>query len=116
MQLDMTGFVDRENNGIGLTDEGTDAGLNAFVSDLVINYIKLPAGAVHCGFACSDHVGWYNHASRVVYPFETMNDTGNPYKHTTDDVLKKLSLVHMVDFIKLCVAFAVELAEPVTKS
>jgi leucyl aminopeptidase len=112
LHLDMTGYTDKDNVGIGLTDDATDAALNTFVSDLITTYVKKPVGAVRCGFACSDHVLWYRNGNRVVYPFETLDDQGNPYVHSSDDVIKRLSIGHMEDFVKLSVAFAVELAEP----
>lgn len=112
LQLDMTGYVGKREEGFGLTDDLTDAGLTAFVADLINVYIKKPVGAVRCGFACSDHVAWYQNGNRVAYPFETMNDEGNPFVHTRKDTLDKLSMDHMADFVKLALAFSVELGEP----
>jgi bacterial leucyl aminopeptidase len=112
LQLDMTGYVGKNGRGIGLTDDSTDAGLTAFVADVIAAYVKEPAGVVRCGYACSDHVSWHLNGTRVAYPFETMDDQGNPYAHTRDDVMDKISFEHMKDFVKLSVAFAIELAEP----
>jgi leucyl aminopeptidase len=113
MQLDMTGFASKNGMGIGLTDDYTDTGLTAYLADLVTNYVKLPVGAVTCGYACSDHVSWYQNGTPVAYPFETMDDVGNPHVDTRNDTVEKLSVSHIADFVKLSVAFAIELAEPV---
>lgn len=113
MQLDMTGYVGKYGPGIGLTDNFTDAALNVFLADIITTYVKLPIGAVRCGYACSDHFVWYQNGNRVVYPFETMEDEGNPYAHTSSDTKNYLSMVQMTNFVKLGLAFAVELAEPV---
>lgn len=110
LQLDMTGYVSKRNPGIGLIDDLTDGGLTAFVADLIAAYVKLPAGAVRCGYACSDQASWYLNNNRVAYPFEVMDDKGNPYVHTRRDTVDKLDINHMVNFVKLTLAFAVELA------
>lgn len=110
LELDMAGFINKNNVGIGVTDDYTDAMLSTFVADLTRTYLQLPTEVVRCGFACSDHMLWYRNGNRVVYPFETMRDAGNPYVHTRDDTLSNLSLTHMVDFVKLGIAFVVELA------
>ena len=112
LQLDMTGYVGKSDQGIGLSDELTDAGLSAFVADLIGNYIKSPVGVVRCGYACSDHAVWHLNGNRVAFPFETMDDQGNPYAHTRDDKMKYLSLEQIQRFSQLGVAFAVELGEP----
>lgn len=111
LQVDETGYIGKER-GIGLTDDFTDAGLTAFVADLVGTYLKLPVGAVRCGYACSDHVTWYQNGTRVAYPFTNMRDDGNPNAHTRRDTIDRISMEHIVDFTRLSIAFAVELAEP----
>lgn len=112
LNLDETGYLRHKEPGIGLTDDLTDPELTAFVADLVNAYVKVPVGVVRCGYACSDHAIWHQQGFRAVYPFTTMNDEGNPNTHTKWDRLETISLKHMVDFVKLGLAFAVELAEP----
>lgn len=111
LQLDGVGYVGKEL-GIGLMDDFTDAGLTAFVADLVGTYLKLPVGAVRCGYACSDHFTWYQNGNRVAYPFSTMDDEGNLKVHTRKDTVDSISLDHIMDFVRLSLAFAVELAGP----
>lgn len=111
LQLDMTGYLNKSNTGIGLVDDFTDGGLTAFVADLVAVYVKKPAGVVRCGYACGDHASWYLNGNRVAYPFETMDDKGNPYARTHKDTADRVSVVRMLDFVKLSIAFAVELGE-----
>lgn len=110
LQLDETGSTDRRLS-IGLTDDYTDAALTTFLADLIRVYLKRPVGAVRCGYACSDHVIWHQNGKRVAYPFALINDDGNPYVHTHNDKVRTLSFEHIQDFVKLSIAFAVELAE-----
>lgn len=110
LQLDMTGYVSGNGPSIGLMDDFTDTELTAFIADLTSAYVQLPAGSVRCGFACSDHIAWYENGNRVAYPFETMEDESNPYIHTRDDKQSKISVDHVADFVKLSLGFAVELA------
>jgi bacterial leucyl aminopeptidase len=70
---------------------------------------------MRCGYACSDHVSWYLNGNRVAYPFEVMDDRGNPYVHTRRDTIDKISVNQMSHFVKLSLAFVVELAEPVKR-
>lgn len=111
LELDQTGYRKKLETGIGLSDDFTDAALTAFVADLAAAYVKIPVGAVHCGYACSDHAIWYQNGNRVAYPLSTMNDEGSPYSHTAQDTVENLSLDLMSDFVKLSLAFIVELAE-----
>ena len=37
-----------------------------------------------------------------------MDDIGNPYVHSSDDTMDKISLDHVIDFVKLSIAFVVE--------
>lgn len=110
LNLDKTGYMVKENNGIGLTDDYTDISLTAFAADLVATYVNLTASAVHGGFACSDHISWYQNNVPVVYPYETIDDAENPYTLTRFDKTGLVSAEHMADFVKLGTAFAVELA------
>lgn len=108
LQLNETGYEDKEG-GIGLAGDYTDAGLTAFVADLVRTYLRSPVGAVRCPYACSDHVLWFQEGISVAYPFTTMRDEGNPNIYTKKDKLETLSLEHVSDFAKLALAFAIEL-------
>lgn len=111
LNMDMTGYQNKNEAGIGLVDEATDVGLTAFTADLIGAYVKQPAGVVRCGYACSDHISWSLNGNRVVYPFETMDDEGNPHAQTRSDTVNRLSIDHMLSFVKLSIAFAVELGE-----
>ncbi len=46
-------------------------------------------------------------------PAEAKFENSNPYIHSSQDTMEKLSLEHMTDYAKLGVAFVTELAEPV---
>lgn len=113
LSFDMTGYGKKNDAAIGLIDDLTDTGLTTFIADLVTAYVKEPVGAVRCGYACSDHVAWYLNGNRVAYPYEAMDDTGNPYINTGGDTVDEVSVKRMADFVKLGIAFAVEMGEPV---
>lgn len=110
LQLDMTGFVGKTNVGIGLADDYTDAPLSAFVADLASAYLKLPVTVSRCGYACSDHIVWYQNGNRVAYPFATMDDMGNPFVHGVQERVEKLNINQIANFAKLSIAFAMELS------
>lgn len=113
LQVDDTGFIGKGDLSIGLTDDLTDTGLTTFVADLVTTYLQLPVGAISCGYACSDHISWYQNGNRVAYPFATMYDDSHAFLMRTQHKFTALSVRHMLDFVKLALAFAIELAEPV---
>ncbi|MBA3662458.1 MAG: M20/M25/M40 family metallo-hydrolase [Gammaproteobacteria bacterium] len=111
LHLDQTGFKQKNEIGIGLVDDATDAALTTFLADLVAIYLKLPVSAVRCGFACSDHMVWYQNNNRVAYPVSTTRDEGGtPFRYTDKDNFEKVSFDKMTDFVKLALVFVVELA------
>lgn len=112
LQLANTSFVGEFEPSIGLGDELTDAGLTTFVADLVMTYLRLPVGVVSCGFACSGQLVWQKNGTRVISPYTSMHDT-ELSRVGTHSQMKGVSFMHMLDFIKLSLAFAIELAEPV---
>ncbi|KAJ3488492.1 hypothetical protein NLJ89_g11612 [Agrocybe chaxingu] len=95
-----------------LTD--TDAALQSFSQQLISTYV--PEATLYtnrCGYACSDHFSWYNQG----YPSVSIDESGpsdtllNPYYHTAADTIEKLDFVKASKFVKLALAFILELAE-----
>jgi len=113
MQLDMTGYAYQNNLTMWLYDDYTNKELTAYVETLINTYVKAPIKHDKCGYACSDHASWTQKGYSAVMPFEASFRTDNPNIHTSRDTMEKLSLAHMTDYLKLALAFAVELAEPV---
>lgn len=107
-----TSFGDAERS-IGLGDELTDAGLTTFVADLVMTYIKVPVGVVSSGLTCNTQMLWRRQGSKVIYPFSSMHDAVLGQVDRVRTRFRTFSLPHLIDFVKLSVAFAVEMAEPV---
>lgn len=115
MQLDMTGYAYHNDRTIWLVDDYVNADLSTYLQTLVNTYVKQPVKHTLCGYACSDHATWTQNGYTAAIPFESAYETYDPYIHSANDTMEKLSLDHMTDFVKLGVAFAVELAEPVGK-
>jgi bacterial leucyl aminopeptidase len=114
LQLDMTGYT--VNNDLTMwlsTCNNLDKNLTDYLENLIDIYI--PKRFVRRISECdtnsySDDRAWVESGFTVARPLES-NDS-NPYMHTNQDTLDKVSLVHMTDYLKLAIAFVVELAEP----
>lgn len=115
MQLDMTGYAHQNSPTMWLMDDFVNKDLSAYLETLINTYVKQPVGHSKCGYACSDHATWTQNGYAAAIPFESSMSTYNPYIHTANDTVEKLSLNHMIDYTKLAIAFAVELAEPVAR-
>ncbi|CEL58353.1 Bacterial leucyl aminopeptidase OS=Vibrio proteolyticus PE=1 SV=1 [Rhizoctonia solani AG-1 IB] len=95
-----------------LTD--TDSSLQSFSQKLISSYV--PEATLYtnkCGYACSDHFSWYNQG----YPSVSIDESGpsdaylNPYYHTASDTIDRLDFDKASKFVKLALAWIVELAE-----
>ncbi|HTM64346.1 MAG TPA: M20/M25/M40 family metallo-hydrolase [Gammaproteobacteria bacterium] len=115
LQLDMTGYAHQNDRTIWLMNDYVSKDLTAFLQNLITTYVKQPYNYSRCGYACSDHASWTSAGVPSAFPFETAMGNDDPYIHTANDKMEFLSLDHMTDFAKLGTAFAVELAEPVSK-
>jgi leucyl aminopeptidase len=111
LQLDMTGYLYKHDPAIWLNDDYVNKNLNSYLEKLIIFYVKQPVKHSTCGTPCSDHYSWYEKGFATTFPFEAAIE--NPSIHTPADTMDKLSLTHMSDFLKMAIAFSVELAEPV---
>ncbi|CAE6426172.1 unnamed protein product [Rhizoctonia solani] len=94
-----------------LTD--TDASLQSFSQKLISSYV--PEATLYtnkCGYACSDHFSWYNQG----YPSVSIDESGpsdtylNPYYHTASDTIDRLDFDKASKFVKLALAWIVELS------
>jgi len=110
LQLDMTSYIYRNNMSISINTDYVNKDLTQFLATLIQTYVKRKINFSKCNFACSDHASWFRQGYVTVFPFE--GEKVNPYLHTARDRMEILSVAHMVDFTKLCIAFAIELAEP----
>jgi len=104
MQLDMTGYG---NSKIGLITNGVDGPLTAFVRLLINEYGKNGFVDRTLFGGTSDHASWRSAGYRACFPFE---QTTNPNIHTARDTIDKLNFRNGLEYVKLGVAFLIELS------
>ena len=111
MNLDQVGY-EKDNDPTMWIFDGSenDPELVSYMTTLIDYYIKLPIKYAHRN---GDSDGWiWHHAGfKAIRPVE--NDAQSPYTHKSVDKLENVSLSHMTNYLKLALAFIVELSEPV---
>ncbi len=114
LQLDMTGYIDKKDTSMVLISTHTNSDLNNYLKTLIKTYVGRSVSHAPCDEEeCSDHVIWDYAGIPTTFPYESGD---SPYIHTSQDTMDKLSFPYMTDFVRLGIAFAVELAEPITTS
>jgi len=110
MQLDMIGYYKPGTRPVvALTSDFTSPQLTAFVKLLVEAYCDLPAGVNTCGYGCSDHASWNKAGFLACLPAEAAMANTNPNIHKITDTIANMDLNHAKEFLKVAVAYAVEL-------
>lgn len=112
LQFDMTGYAYQNDPTLWLITDNVSSELTSYLETLIKTYVKQPVGRTRCGYACSDHASWNKAGFSAAFPFESSFGNDDPYIHTANDTMSVLSKSHMTDYVKLGIAFAVELAEP----
>eukprot|EP00010_Vexillifera_abyssalis_P005465 CAMPEP_0201552880 /NCGR_PEP_ID=MMETSP0173_2-20130828/19012_1 /ASSEMBLY_ACC=CAM_ASM_000268 /TAXON_ID=218659 /ORGANISM="Vexillifera sp., Strain DIVA3 564/2" /LENGTH=303 /DNA_ID=CAMNT_0047963459 /DNA_START=303 /DNA_END=1214 /DNA_ORIENTATION=+ len=108
-EFDMVGYVG-EDNVVGIVEDNTGENINDFIRQLVGAYLDIEWSNTKCGYACSDHASWYRVGyKQSAFPFEAPFGEHNPYIHTVNDTLDKLSLNHMKEWVKLGLGYCIEL-------
>ncbi len=117
VQFDMTGYAGSAKNDstMWLMTDFVDADLTAYLEKLIKTYVKKPYKFSKCGYGCSDHASWHQAGIASAFPFEAAMNQDNPDIHSNNDTMKNLSKEHMQDFLKLAVAYIVEMGNPVSK-
>lgn len=111
IQFDMTGFRNKASDPtMWVYRDYTDNKLTDFVASLIETYIGVPVAESSCGYGCSDHASWMKQGIPAAFPCETDFDNHNKYIHTSQDTADRLTPEHMVNFTRLGLAFAIELA------
>jgi len=111
LHIDMDGYVKRGTTpGIGLLTDNTDAPLGSFVRRLIRRYTALPVKETACGYACSDHASWHAEGYPAVALFEGRFEEMSPHVHTRRDTIDSVDFGHMVNFVKVAIAFSIHLA------
>lgn len=110
LQMDMTMFPGRTPRITFITDY-TNRDLNKFLERLTDEYVKAPWVEDKCGYPCSDHASWTRAGYPASFPFESPFNSHNPDIHTRRDTVEKIDANHGLSYLKLSIAFAVELGE-----
>ncbi|KAJ1552432.1 Leucine aminopeptidase 1, partial [Nowakowskiella sp. JEL0078] len=112
IQFDMTGYHPKirttENIAVGI--DNVDPKLTEFVKKLAKEYSNLPVKDTSCGYGCSDHASFNKAGYSSAFATEASISDGSPYIHTTGDNLGTINYDHMAEFVKLAVAYAVEIS------
>jgi leucyl aminopeptidase len=115
LHFDMTGYTPKNDPTMWVMDDYTSKDLTTFLANLITTYVKVPVKHTACGYGCSDHATWTENGYNATIATEAKFGDYDPYLHTPQDTMAILSLNHMANFAKLATAFAIELAEPVSK-
>jgi leucyl aminopeptidase len=110
LQFDMTMYPGSAPRITFITDH-TNPDLTKFTERLSDEYVKAKWIEDRCGYACSDHASWTRAGFASAFPFETAFHDYNPDIHTARDTTANLSASHGLNYLKLGLAFAVELSE-----
>ncbi|KZP14543.1 Zn-dependent exopeptidase [Athelia psychrophila] len=115
LHMDMTAFVKKGSKPIiGFFDSQVNANLTTFATQLVESYIPLSWGYTGCGASCgSDHMSFNKAGFPVAFATEGLFEDGPQNIHTAGDDMDndgQFSLDHMLEFVKLGIAFVAELA------
>jgi len=108
LQADMTAYGTLP---VGIITDFTQANLTQFVRILVDTYTLITWTDSRCGYGCSDHASWNRAGYPSAFAFEAPFGSHSPYIHTANDLISTLNFAHAIEFAKLALGFAVELAE-----
>ncbi|TPX64764.1 hypothetical protein SpCBS45565_g05661 [Spizellomyces sp. 'palustris'] len=110
IQVDMTGYKPPNKKEIvGIATDFIDESLRKFLQTVAQEYCGIPWGDVKCGYGCSDHASWTRAGYPAAFTFEAPFDQSSPYVHTSGDDVSHISFSHMKEFVKLVLAFGIEL-------
>lgn len=112
MNCDMTGYFPPGDEHIGIVRDNINTNLADFLAASVGTYLGIPARDTYCGYACSDHASWNASGYPAVFGFEAEFGKHSPAIHSDKDTIDQegFSFKHILDFSKLAIAFAMELA------
>ncbi|KAH7106739.1 Zn-dependent exopeptidase [Auriculariales sp. MPI-PUGE-AT-0066] len=114
LQMDMVAFLRPGTPEIiGFFKDVVDKSLTKFGTKLVDRYIPLPWNMTGCGTSCgSDHMSWTKAGYPAIFATEGLFEDGPRTIHTHKDDLNQegYSFSHMLHFVKLGLAFVVELS------
>ncbi|KAI0066049.1 peptidase [Artomyces pyxidatus] len=113
-QFDMTAWVKKgSREEVGIITDFVDDSVTGLNKMLVDEYLDIPYTETKCGYACSDHASWTKAGYPSSFTIESSFENSNKNIHSTNDridISPEFSFEHMLEFSKLAVAFAIELA------
>jgi len=110
LQFDMTGFPTKSRPDIGILTDRVNPDLTNLLRKIAQTYTALPMADFKCGYGCSDHASWTRNGYPSALAFESSNMHENGNIHSTKDSYDTVDFEHALNFVKIAVAFAVELA------
>ncbi|EJD54524.1 Zn-dependent exopeptidase [Auricularia subglabra TFB-10046 SS5] len=115
LQMDMTAWQKKGTTPIiAFFKDVVDMDLTDFAAKLVEQYTPLPWNLTSCGSTCgSDHMSWTRAGYPAIFATEALFEDFQPQVHTPYDDLsdeEQYSYKHMLEFVKLGIAFITELA------
>lgn len=110
-QMDMTGYLPpKKTEVVGIATDFIDKGLSAYLQKLADEYVQIKWVDTQCGYGCSDHASWTKAGYPSAFTFESLFDDHSPYIHSPNDDISHISFEHMSHFVRLAIAFGVELS------
>ena len=110
VQFDMTMFATATPRMTFITDH-VNPDLTKFLERLTDEYVKAKWIEDKCGYACYDHASWTRAGYASSFPFEPAFDEYNQDIHSPKDTVAKLDGDHGAKYLKLAIAFAIEMAQ-----
>ncbi len=99
-----------EDSTMWFLSDYVDANFTDYVANLAKNHLDVQVAYTKCGYACSDHASWTQGGFVAAAPAESAFDDINPYLHTDQDTVEKLSFDNLVNLTKLALAYVVDKA------
>lgn len=114
INIDVPGYFGPESeNFFRIVTDMTDPALAQLLRLAAWEYTNRDVRNSTCGYGCSDHVSWHNYGFSSSFPLPT---PANPNMHTLQDTFDKIDLDQVVQFTRLALSAAVEIAEPFSVS
>jgi leucyl aminopeptidase len=111
LMMDMIGYSpNKADSVIGIVTDFVDPALTELLRTLVATYVGIPFRERKCGRPCSDHASWNLLGFPACRVFES-DKMQNPNNHSENDTVDTIDFDHVANFVKLTMAYALELAD-----
>lgn len=118
LEQDMTGASNRYRGEVGdeirLVTDNVSPKLTNYLKLLVTDYTDVPYTLFSCGYACSDFYSAYIHGYPAAFAMERANEIVNypgfpRVGHNELDTIDRIDFNHVVQHVKLALAYLIEL-------